>query len=289
MTTDFPSIWINGAEVRHVDVLDRGFGYGDGLFETIRLHQGKAIWLQQHLDRLAVGAERLKLNIDLSLLVEEIKSFLQAKPDDVSGVLKVTVTRGAGGRGYAPPSNSECCRVIGLFPQPHYPDEPEESGIALFPCRTRLAHQPLLAGLKHLNRLEQVLARSELVDAGAPNPTGESTEWREGLCQDYDGNIICGTMSNIFLRIQDVWHTPALDRCGIVGVFRRFVLENAASWGQTVNVGTCDEAMLRNASEVFVCNSVFGVWPVTECCGQQWSVGDATRQIQNRFVEVLND
>ena len=284
MTADLPCIWVNGVEADHISMLDRGLSYGDGLFETVRLHRGQPVWLRQHFERLSSGIDRLGIDVNLSRLKHEVQHFLQVA-SHTEGVLKIMLTRGVGGRGYAPPSMNESSRIISLFPLPVYAGEPDVNGVALFPCETRLAHQPLLAGLKHLNRLEQVLARAELLKASV----GESTEWREGLCRDYDGNIICGTMSNIFLRVRDVWHTPALDLCGIAGIFRRFVLDNAASWGEVVRIGPCDDDVLRSASEVFMCNSVFGIWPVTEFCGQQWSVGSSTRQIQNKFIEVMND
>ena len=284
---NLPLIRVNGIEAEKIDLADRGLAYGDGLFETIRLHHGRPIWLQQHLERLSRGAERLQIPVDVAQLMAEVEQFLQ--PVSRHGVLKLMITRGMGGRGYAPPLGDEAApvRILGLYPLPAYPGEPVAKGIALYPCNTRLAHQPLLAGLKHLNRLEQVLARAELKSEEANIAAGQSP-WLEGLCRDYDDHIICGTMSNIFIRANNCWFTPKLDRCGIEGVCRRFVMEGVEQQGEQVVVQDCSEELLLQALEVFVCNSVFGIWPVTEFAGHCWPVGQATQQIQRSFNEVLN-
>ncbi|MGY0220050.1 aminodeoxychorismate lyase [Endozoicomonadaceae bacterium StTr2] len=279
--------WVNGIDAGHVDLADRGLAYGDGLFETIRLHHGEPVWLPQHLVRLSRGADRLQIPVDMSQLMTEIEQFLQ--PVSCHGVLKLMVTRGSGGRGYAPPLSGDAApvRVLGLYPLPVYPGEPATNGIALFPCQTRLAHQPLLAGLKHLNRLEQVLARAELKGDEANAAAGQHP-WLEGVCRDYDDHIICGTMSNIFVRADNSWFTPRLDRCGIEGICRRFVMDTVERQGEQVAVQNCNDQLLLQASEVFVCNSVFGIWPVTEFVGHRWPVGKATQKIQQSFNEVLN-
>src|SRR5690606_31058408 len=135
---------------------------------------------------------------------------------------------------------------------------------------TRLAEQPLLAGLKHLNRLEQVLARAEWQD----------TRYAEGLLCDVSGRIVEGVFSNLFLVRGGVLQTPALTRCGVAGVMRAELLEYAASLGVPCAVGDYERADLLVADEIFVCNSLYGVWPVRRFAGRDWPVGPLTRTLQ---------
>ena len=153
--------------------------YGDGLFETIAVRAGRPSLLTQHLDRLALGCQRLAIEADLPLIRDEIIAYASQLGE---GVAKLILTRGDSLRGYAPAAGAAPRRILQGSPLPAYPRENAEHGIRLFDCQTRLAEQPLLAGLKHLNRLEQVLARSEW----------QGTDHAEGLMRDMQGRLIEG-------------------------------------------------------------------------------------------------
>jgi 4-amino-4-deoxychorismate lyase len=237
-------IWINGSPGRRIDCLDRGLQYGDGLFETMRVRDGRVRLLEYHLDRLFDACRRLAIGAPRrAALRAELGA--RAKPH-ADAVLKLILTRGPGGRGYRPSGSERCTRVLFLSVGPPAPAQtPRRVRI----CATPLGTNPALAGLKTLNRLESVLARSEWRDERV---------W-EGLMRDGDGNLICGTMSNLFVRRGSVLTTPTLDRCGIAGVMRRWVLGEAESVGLRAREGRLAMGHLRAAEEVFLTNAVAGV------------------------------
>jgi 4-amino-4-deoxychorismate lyase len=237
--------WINGATGRHVDWSDRGFQYGDGLFETMRVRAGRIRLLEYHLDRLYDGCRRLSIQAPrLPSLRRELK--MRAKPH-ADAVLKLILTRGPGTRGYRPNGRERCTRVISLSAPPHTAVSRTSQRVRI--CATPAGSNPALAGLKTLNRLDSVLARSEWSDERI---------W-EGLMRDIDGDLVCGTMSNLFVRRGSILTTPVLARSGIAGVMRRWVLEQAPSLDLRPREGRLTVQHLRDATEVFMTNAVAGI------------------------------
>lgn len=267
--------WIDGQPADLLSVKDRGLAYGDGLFETIAVTAGQAVLLERHLARLAEGCARLHIPIDMALLKAELLAFSQQLGD---GVAKLIVTRGDGLRGYAPPESAQPRRILQGAAKPLYPERNAEQGVRLFPCATRLAEQPLLAGLKHLNRLEQVLARAEWQDA----------EHAEGLMLDASGRVIEGVYSNLFIVRGGRLITADLSRCGVAGVMRAELLAQAAAEGIGCQVRDFDLAELLAADEVFLCNSLYGVWPVRALRAHDWPVGPLTRKLQAIARDLLD-
>jgi 4-amino-4-deoxychorismate lyase len=238
------STWVNGRTRTTVDCHDRGLAYGDGLFETMRVRRRGIRLLDLHFERLLEGMKRLKLEVSVAALEREAAARARQRVD---GVLKLIVTRGPGGRGYRPAGNERATRVLSLYPLPPVPGGSRP--VRLRVCRTRMAINPELAGLKTLNRLESVMARSEWRDVRL---------W-EGLMLDMEGTLVSGTMSNLFLRRGATLMTPALDRCGIAGVMRRWVLERAPELHLKVWQGRLPVEALQDAEEVFMTNAVAGV------------------------------
>jgi len=267
--------WVDGHPAHTLPVSDRGLAYGDGVFETIAVNAGEPVLLERHLQRLASGCSRLAIAVDHVLIRSELLAFAVHLGD---GVMKLIVTRGDSQRGYAPAPQATPRRILQGNPASHYPVAHADQGVRLFPCATRLAEQPLLAGLKHLNRLEQVLARSEWQDSA----------FAEGLMCDTSGRIIEGVYSNLFLIKNDVLITADLSRCGVAGVMRAELLAQAEAMGITTRV--CDVAMLdlQQADEVFLCNSVYGVWPVQGFAQLNWPVGPLTRKLQGIARALLD-
>jgi 4-amino-4-deoxychorismate lyase len=240
--------WINGRSRTLIDHRDRGLQYGDGVFETMRVRRRRVRLLDFHLDRLFEGCRRLKIEPpSAGRLRRELESHAALRVD---AVLKLIVTRGPGSRGYRPSGEERCTRVISLHAPP-----PRDGIAAAYPavrvrmCATRLGTNPMLAGIKTLNRLESVMARSEWRDPRV---------W-EGLLRDVDGNIVCGTMSNLFIRSGSYLMTPMLDRCGIAGVMRRWVLEQAKEFGLRPLEGRLRWNEIGEAEEAFMTNAVAGV------------------------------
>lgn len=267
------SCWIDGQPATGLPVDDRGLAYGDGLFETIKVVRGKPQLLERHLQRLDEGCRRLAIPLNLPLVRAELLAFCGELD---TGVAKLTVTRGAGRRGYAPPQPCSPRRLLLASSLPAYPVQNGQTGVCLFPCATRLAEQPLLAGLKHLNRLEQVLARAEWQDSACA----------EGLMRDSSGRVIEGVFSNLFIVRDGVLLTAALQRCGVAGVMRAELIERAQQLGVAVVVRDLTYEELLAADEVLLCNSLYGIWPVVALAGHTWPVGVLTRKLQAAIADL---
>lgn len=246
-----------------VDPSDRGLAYGDGLFETLRAHRGELPWWSAHWARLASGAARLRIPLPEEAFVHAQARELLAGTN--AAVLKLLLTRGAGGRGYAPPA---LCEPMWMLSRHALPAAPEQ-GVAVKWCDTRLATQPLLAGLKHCNRLEQVLARLECADAGVD----------DGLMCDQEEFVTCATAGNVFALRDGVWQTPIIDRCGVQGVMRQWLLDHLDGV-QAVRLSRED---VESADALFLCNAVRGILPVRRLDDRLWPVVPAlaavTRQV----------
>ncbi|MCE0463581.1 MULTISPECIES: aminodeoxychorismate lyase [Pseudomonas] len=267
--------WVDGQPADVLSLRDRGLAYGDGLFETIAVRAGVPVLLERHLQRLGLGCQRLGLDVDMAALSAELQAYAQRLGQ---GVMKLIVTRGDSQRGYAATPSAPTRRILQGSPPAAYPGAHAEQGVSLFPCATRLSEQPLLAGLKHLNRLEQVMARAEW---GGP-------EHAEGLMLDTSGRVIEGVFSNLFLVCNGVLITPDLSRCGVAGVMRAELLFQAQSQGIATQITDVDLEQLYRADEVFVCNSVYGVWPVCAYGSARWSTGPLTRKLQTLARALLD-
>lgn len=266
---------INGQRTESIDARDRGLHYGDGLFETLAVRAGAPLLWERHMQRLMHGCARLGLPApDVALLHRETTHVCA---NAARGVLKIILTRGVGGRGYRCAASTPT-RILTLHPWPDYPDAFKQQGIKVRICATRLGMNPALAGVKHLNRLEQVLARNEWDDADVP----------EGLMLDGAGRVIEGTLSNVFAVRDGALLTPDLSQCGVAGVMRALILEQAAAWGIETRVTQFGVEELTAMHEVFVCNSLIGVWPVRELAGAALAVGPLTRRIAAHIDEIMN-
>jgi 4-amino-4-deoxychorismate lyase len=242
------STWINGRKSARIDSRDRGLQYGDGVFETMRVRRARVRLLDYHLDRLFAGCRQLQIaGPSARVLRREIGRIAALRSE---GVLKLIVTRGVSTlRGYRPTGRERCTRILSLhaLPRAALADAAVPARVRL--CATPLGLNPRLAGLKTLNRLESVIARAEWSDARI---------W-EGLMRDVDENIVCGTMSNLFLRRGSSLMTPLLDRCGVAGVMRRWVLESAAQLRLIPVERRIGWRELSGAEEVFMSNAVVGL------------------------------
>ncbi len=256
---------VNGAKAASVSIADRGLHYGDGLFETIAIRDGAPCLWEEHLARLRLGAGRLAIPMPApGLLLAECLALAQGLD---TGVIKLILTRGSGGRGYRPPPKALPTRLLALYPWPAELAGAREAGVAVRWCRTVLGENPQLAGIKHLNRLEQVLARAEWdadADAGA---------CAEGLMCDCRGRVIAGTMTNVFVYAGGRLLTPRLGTCGVAGTVRALVLGLAPRMGVQVAEDDLRPADLHAANGLFLTNAVIGVWPVRTLGVQEFAVG----------------
>lgn len=244
-------ILVDGERTDCLPVGDRGLQYGDGLFETIAVRGGRPLAWPRHLCRLAEGCARLGIPMPPEALLDsEVKTVIDDEPHCT---VKLIVTRGGGPRGYRPPVRGAPTRIFERTPAPVWPSGHATAGVRLRRCATRLGGNTRLAGIKHLNRLEQVLARGEWND-----------EYEEGLMFDEGGGLVEGTMSNVFLVSGGILHTPDLGRCGVAGVMRACVLDAAARLGIEARVRDIAPDEIACADGLFVTNALIGLWPVRE-------------------------
>ncbi|PWB57637.1 MAG: aminodeoxychorismate lyase [Nitrosomonadales bacterium] len=256
---------INGIPSDAVSANDRGLLYGDGVFRTLKRAGGVSrCWARQYA-KLAADCTSLNLRCpDAAMLAAELA---QLPPDCVA---KIIITRGPGARGYAVVADAMPTRVVTASSLPDYPSSHSTSGVKAHLCSLRLASQPRLAGVKHLNRLENVLARMEWNDAAIA----------EGILLDEAGSVIEGTMSNVFALRDGVLHTPDLSRCGVAGVQRDRILAFAAELGLKTRIASLPLDALMAADEVMLCNSVIGVWQVREFNGRVWNGGAVSARLR---------
>ena len=251
-----------------LETADRGLTYGDGLFETLRVVGDVVPLWSRHVERLSASAARLRLPApDTDAMLAEVRRLADGLDDAVA---RITFTAGLGPRGYARPGLVSPTTVIGVGPLSLAPDGYRD-GIALRLCDTRLGDQPLLAGMKHLNRLEQVLARSEWDDA----------RWQEGLMADLQGRIVCATAANLFAVRDGRLVTPPVDRCGVAGVARAEILATS-----DVGIAPLSMQMLLEADEVFLTSAVRGILPVRAFAGRTWQPGPVTRHWQAHWCGI---
>ena len=252
-------VLVDGRGEGLIDPLDRGLHYGDGLFETIAIAGGRPRFLDWHLERLSEGARRLGMAAPAAAV---LRAEIAEASLGSQCVVKVLLTRGSGERGYRAPRHPAPRRIVFGLDGPLFAGQAAVTGVRVGWCRTRLGRNPVLAGLKHLNRLEQVLARSEW-DDGAMD---------EGLMQDEHGLVISATQSNLFARLDGRWVTPRLDQCGVAGVMRRAFRHWQAGRGAPVDERELGMADVERASAFVLTNALIGAWPVRELAGRLLAV-----------------
>lgn len=262
--------FVGTARVDAIPGTDRGFAYGDGLFETMRARRGTVPWWEAHWARMTAGAERLRMALPDQVQVASEAAALLAGDD---AVLKLVVSRGDGGRGYGLPAVATPTWVLSRHP---LPPPPPDAGLDLRWCETRLAVQPALAGIKHCNRLEQVLARAEWLQL----PTAER-DAHEGLMRSGDGQVVCATAANVFVLHGSRWRTPPVDRCGVAGICRQWVLGALAIEPSVIEV-----ADVETADAVFLCNAVRGILPVARLGTREWSLHPQVPALQQQLARA---
>jgi 4-amino-4-deoxychorismate lyase len=255
-------MWVNGQPSEEGWPFDRALHFGDGLFETLIVRAGRIRFRALHQARLAEGCARLGIAIDHDRVWRDVDAAATT-----AGLVKLIVSRGiATARGYAP-SGSELARHL-IFSYPHSPQH-ETVGFKVVTLQALLGENPLLAGIKHLNRLEQVMARLQM--------SGLSAD--EGLMASSSGPLISGTMSNVFVLHKGHLMTPRIDRCGVAGVLRAITLREAARMEWTVTQADLPLSILDDCEGLFVTNVRWGIQPATVLNGRSLD--------QNRQIDVL--
>ena len=254
-----------------IDMQERGLHYGDGLFETLlKLDNSLPLW-GDHYDRLRRGCDRLQISLPAEKwLLQKIDAETEGHD---SAVIKVIVTRGKGGRGLELPQNNHASTFILKYPYIDIDQQKLEIDVSI--CQTRLPINPNLAGIKHLTRLDYVLAAIELANKGNKN---------EAILCDTDGYIVEGIVSNLFFCLDEEVFTPSLEFAGVEGIMRKQIIKYLMEQSIEVKIGRYYPELLLKANECFVCNSVQGVRPIRSIDDTEFSTGTVTRML----ISALN-
>ena len=279
MTDLVDTLLVNGIRAAGVSALDRGLHFGDGLFETIACVRQQPRFLPLHLERLEFGCERLQI---MPPNLEEVRAEVVELARGVDrAIVKVLVTAGeAVARGYARSGGETATRITIRYPWPHESAAQLHDGVMVRTLTLRLGENPRLAGLKHCNRLEQILARAELAT---------DAHLAEGIVFSSSGNLVSGTLSNVFLVRDSCLLTPRIDLCGVAGVMRRVVLREARQAGIPTRECELRAVDVQSADEVFLTNARIGIWPVRSLDARELTPGPVTRHLQSVLAPLLDE
>lgn len=273
---------INGQVSNAISVSDRGFQYGDGVFETVRYEADNGILFDYHMARFQLGAKTLKIRLPSQIeFNSQLDHALSLWRSDATYshqfICKWIVTRGQGGRGYKPDESAQPSLIFSFSLVPDFDTDFYNQGIDVIVCDHPLGIQPRLAEIKHLNRLDQVLASLELGD------------YPEGLMCDLSGNVIEGTKSNLLFFKGDKIITPGVTECGVNGCLRQYLLD-CSSKGELqhqIATGNIPLESIYQYDSVALINSVFGLWPVATINSQRFGVSKACRSTSNFIRQRL--
>jgi 4-amino-4-deoxychorismate lyase len=256
---------VNGEISNFIAASNRGLNYGDGVFETLVVRSGRPLRWQAHMDRLGLGCERLGLAMPpQALLLREVQTISTGY---TNVVVKIVLTRDGFGRGYMPPEGGDCTRIVTVHPYPDGIEAIAREGVTAQICEIRMSLQPALGGIKHLNRLEHVLAAAEIRDSNVV----------EGVLLDVEDHVVETISANIFLVFGGRLLTPRLDRCGVRGVVRGQILSAFAPRCEQRRIHS---DMLWDADEAFLCNTVRGIVPLTAVNDHVYGIGPVSRELQ---------
>lgn len=266
-------VLVNGQENTQTSALDRGLLYGQSVFETIAVSHSKACLLDLHLKRLLHGADALNIPICIDEVMADIDLAL-AHAKLSRAVLRLSISMGEGGRGYLDPINAAPTRIVSLHAYPTHEEAYWSEGINLGVAGIRLSHQPALAGLKHGNRLEQIIARSQW-----------QADWQEALLLDQNDNVVEATQSNVFIVKDGTVSTPKLESAGVAGVAREYIISQLDNLGMRFESVSLSVNQIEAADAVFLSNSVIGIWPVKQFKNRIYSSFNVSRKLLKLMIK----
>ncbi|PKG81783.1 aminodeoxychorismate lyase [Colwellia sp. 75C3] len=263
---------VNGQQQTDITITDRGLAYGDGIFTTAKIVKGKVILLDKHIERLVYGCQRLKIQApSRQRLMEQLQS---AAKDFPLAVVKVMITAGSGGRGYSRVGLSDNATnlIIMVSDFPNHYQVLAHRGINLGDSKQQIATSSMLGGIKHLNRLEQVLLRAEL---------DERIE-DDLIVTNCQGNVIEATSSNLFYWFNEQLCTPDVSTSGVDGIIRQTII------AKSPQVKVCKTKLgdLKQAQAMFICNSLMGIMPVKKYNNRILAV-DNVHQLQSQMQGLI--
>ena len=280
-----PISLINGKFGDKISVFDRGLSYGDGFFETMiwkKTNNQDVFFVEfwrRHLKRLSNGCKMLDINLPPEIILEKYTDKIIKRAIKLgyhSGVLKIIVTRGSGGRGYKYEENMIPTIILIISAMPIYSEKNLLKGVNVKFCKTKMSNNINIAGFKHLNRLDSVLARSEWT----------KKEIFEGLITDSQNNVIEGTMTNIFTLTNNILYTPIINEIGIKGIMREIVIEKFGNYFRDIVQCELSKEQLLNSESVFLTNSVVKIVPVRNIQGKIFRIDERIKKLMKSINSI---
>ncbi len=267
-------ILVNGVETDYIRADDRGLLYGDGIFETIAVKNSTPLLLSSHLNRLLTSATRLSISgLDLKAVCDDIEQII-SKSGLTEAIIRITLTRCSGVRGYASLSD-ESNIIISISQFSNSVFEKRNLGVDVITSKQRLYKNPNLAGIKHLNRLDQVLIANEAAKVSAD----------EAIVLSEHGLVIEGGKSNVFAVIDGVIVTPIIADYGVAGIMREQVISSVKTAGYNLEERNIRLEELKLAQEVLLTNSIIGIWPVKNLDG----IETYKREYADSILELIKE
>jgi 4-amino-4-deoxychorismate lyase len=269
--------WIDGVEGNLVPADDRGLQYGDGVFETVLVRNRVPRFLALHRERLQRGLTRLGIASPAAAVLQaDLAAAISMAPP--LAVLKLVITRGSSPRrGYAPPVEPVPRRIVSLWPTEPLPRDTIENGVSLDVARLRVPESSPFAGLKHLNRLENVMAAAE----------GLGRSDFDSLLFDSGDHLVSATACNVFLVKAGAILTPAVQRAGVAGVMRAVVLREAARLAIPATEADLTLRDLATADGMFITNARIGVVPVHRVREHEFAMSEISLRLR-QAIEALD-
>lgn len=269
-------VLVHGSDRQTLAPNDRAALYGDALFETLLWAQTHLVLAPLHWQRLLSGAARLQITLDpqvLQAFVTDIEATLTTQASDKFCAVRVSVHRSVDARGYAFSDQTTPELVCLINTAPMSSPRPVDLGVSPI----HLARQPLLAGLKHANRLEQVMASQSLADQG----------YEDGLMCLETGPVVCTTRANVYALIDDIWHTPLLNDAGVAGTRRAWFLQQSEQgyWQTKESELTLDQ--LYHADAVMISNALRGFQEVGSIAGRPLRSSPQIARVKQRYADAL--
>lgn len=254
---------VNRKRKKHISIYNRNVQFGDGVFETCLLQNSRLVFWDYHFSRLIQGAKLLDISPPSSQVwLADIQALINHSRLK-HGVIKLILSRGNSKQGYRF-DNIKPIRIVSILPLSHI-----KKNNRLGVCQYHYAHQNQLVGIKHCNRLDNILANHQL-----------KSTWLDGVMLDKDGWVISTTKANIYMVVNQEVLTPKLENCGIKGTLRQVVFELCPQLNIPIKESNISLAMLENADEVFISNSILGIYPITHILKQSYTIGAITTQIK---------
>ena len=239
---------VNGIKQNHIDIESRGLAYGDGLFTTAKIVNGEIQFLPKHIERLIAGCIKLKISPPS---VADLENQLTPIAKNYSlAVLKIIISAKSGGRGYKRSIENSHDVIVMIYDFPLNIEYKREKGISLGVSRQRIGISPMLSGLKHLNRLEQVLLTEELTHS----------DFEELLVMNINNDVIEVTSANVFFIINNEIYTPDISHSGVNGIMRQVILNKYTD----IIVKSISLEEIEKAQSIFICNCVMGIIPISQ-------------------------